>query len=103
MTVQISESTSPGQKKPVASEVANNKYRTTDIEMAAVLISLGHKCVELGEKKENRTRRILFIFEHNILKEDLRKWINGELLMEPRALLNNMANLKSMIHNKNFK
>lgn len=100
MTVQISES-GPDKKKEKPAG-GNNRYRTTDIEMATVLISLGHKCVELGEKKENRTRRILFVFEHNRVKEDLRKWINGELSVEPRSLLNNYADLKNLVHNKNF-
>jgi hypothetical protein len=99
MTVQISES-GPDKKKKQSEP--NNRYRTTDIEMATVLISLGHKCVELSEKKENRTRRILFIFEHNRVKDDLRRWINGELSVEPRSLLNNYADLKNLVHNKNF-
>jgi hypothetical protein len=101
MTVQISESDGVGKKKQ-GRPPENNRYRTTDIEMATVLISLGHKCVDLGEKKENRTRRILFIFEHNKVKDDLRKWINGELSVEPRSLLNNYADLKNLVHNKNF-
>lgn len=101
MTVQISDSAGVGKKK--APKLPDNRYKTTDIEMATVLITLGHKCIELGEKKENRTRRILFIFEHNVVKEDLQKWINGELRVEPRSLLNNMADLKNLVHNKNFK
>lgn len=100
MSVQINEG-GVGKKKEIK-EPTNNQYRTTDIEMATVLITLGHKCVELKEKKENRTRRILFIFEHNLVKSDLQKWINGELSVEPRGLLNNYADLKNLVHNKNF-
>jgi hypothetical protein len=101
MSIQILES-GVGQKKEVK-PIEDGRYRTTDIEMATVLISIGHKCIELGEKKENRARRVLFVFEHDKVKDDLQKWINGELSVDPRKLLNNLADLKNLVHNKNFK
>ena len=92
-----------GAKKDVKVPEADEKYRTTDIEMAAALMTLGHKFLDVEEKKERRGRRILFVFEHNVVKDDLVKWLNNELSCEPRLLLNNLRDLKNLVHNKGFK
>lgn len=99
MGVQINESGGPKPEEAPPVE----RYRTTDMEMATVLITLGHKCIDLGQKKENRAKRVLFVFEHNRVKDDLQKWLNGELRVDPRNLLNNLADLKNLVHNKNFR
>jgi hypothetical protein len=82
--------------------VKDCSYRTSDIEMATVLITLGHKCLDLGEKRDKKAKRVVFVFEHNRVREDLKKWLNGGLAVDPRLLLNNLSDLKNLVHNKGF-
>lgn len=101
MGVEIEDS-GGSDEKAVAVPAGNSQYRTTDIEMAATLMTIGHKFVELAEKREKRAKRVLFVFAEKMVKEDLTKWLNNELLVEPRALLNNLSDLKNLVHNKGF-
>lgn len=77
-------------------------YRTTDAEMAAALMSIGHKFVRIEEKKDRNGRKTVFVFEHKKVRTDLTKWLNGELQVDPRLLLNNLSDLKNLVHNKDF-
>ena len=77
-------------------------YRTTDAEMAAALMSIGHKFVRIEEKKDRFGRKAVFVFEHKKVRDDLTKWLNGDLRVDPRALLNNLSDLKNLVHNKDF-
>ena len=98
MSVEINDQ----NPKRDGSDTSNSQYVTTDIEMAATLLSIGHKFVEIGERREKRTRRATFVFSHNMVRADLTKWFNGELSVDPRVLLNNLSDLKNLVHNKGF-
>lgn len=93
---------SQGQAVPKLEPAKEAGYRTSDIEMATVLITLGHECVDLVEKRDKKAKRVVFVFEHNKVREDLKKWINGGLSVDPRLLLNNLSDLKNLVHNKGF-
>jgi hypothetical protein len=93
----------PSKEPQVKKSKKAKPWPTCDIEMAATLRTLGHKVIELGEKRDGKLRRVKFIFEHDKVKEDLRKWLNGELMVDPRELLNNFNDLKGLVNNKGFK
>lgn len=98
MGVEIIDS---GSTKPVETPLLN-AYRTTDTEMAAALMSIGHKFVRLEEKRDKWGKKWCYVFAHNDVRDDLTKWLNGELRVDPRLLLNNYADLKNLINNKDF-
>lgn len=91
-----------GQAVPKPELTKDGSYRTSDIEMATVLITLGHRCVDLVEKRDKKAKRVVFMFEHNKVRADLNKWLNGDLRVDPRLLLNNLSDLKNLVHNKGF-
>jgi hypothetical protein len=104
MSVEITES---GAKKPHDPEGEANgskPYITSNIDVAATLIALGHKFTGLKVTKPDGggKPRVRFTFEHNLISEDLKKWFNGELLVDPRQLLNNLNNLRNLTFNKGF-
>jgi hypothetical protein len=79
------------------------EYKTTDIEQAATLMTIGHKFVRLDVKKEPRNpKRMWFVFDTKKVKDDLTKYLNSDLSVCPRVLLNNLSDLKNLVHNKDF-
>jgi hypothetical protein len=96
-------------------QIMPGQYPTSDIEMACTLLTLGHKLVTYIEKerpdghhKGNRAGRprgshTEFVFEHDKVKDDLIKWFNGTLSVNPRDLLNNFSDMKNSVHNKGAK
>jgi hypothetical protein len=106
MSVEITEGGEEVRKARATQKAApqeNGRYQTTDIEMAATLITIGHKFLHINERKEKKQpKRIVFVFEHNAVKDDLTRWLNGDLSVDPRLLLNNLSDLKNLVHNKGF-
>lgn len=91
MSVEICES-----GKPIT-----EPYPTTSIEIAATLMAVGHKCVDLRLKIEkNNEARVELVFDRNDVKATLKDWVNGDVKVNARQLLNNLADLKDMVHNK---
>ena len=103
MSIEVVESGDKKEALAKAGSGENGRYQTTDIEMASTLITIGHKFVSLSERKEKKQpKRIVFVFQHNAVREDLTRWLNGELSVDPRLLLNNLSDLKNLVHNKGF-
>lgn len=103
MAVEIDES-AKGDPNQAMATPGVKAYVTSNIDMAATLIALGHKFIGLRVTKpaEGGKARLRFAFEHNVIAEDLKKWFNSELRVDPRALLNNLANLRNLTFNKGF-
>lgn len=87
---------SKGDKEP---------YPTTNLHIAAVLKTVGHKFIEIRRQTDNgeETGRVEFVFDHNDVKTDLTKWMNNDLRVCPRTLLQNEEDLKNMVHSKKWK
>jgi len=100
MTLEIQDSRGAGER---VEEDPNEPYRTTDLETAAILRTIGHKFIGLEQKRSRRSKKLQFVFERNNIKEDMMKMVNDEMAVNPRLLLNNFNDLKNMIHNKEFK
>lgn len=103
MPVQIEDNRGQSVVQQDIEEPIKSPFPTTDTELAAVLMASGYKCREMRTKKDNSTKRIVFVFDHDLVKEDIRKWLNGDLRIEPRNLLNILAKIKFIIHSKGAK
>ena len=81
------------------------EYPTSNLQLAAALRAAGHKFLDIRKKVEGgkETSRIEFVFEGNDVKETLRCWLNNELRVCPRTLLNDAADLKTIVHSSNWK
>jgi hypothetical protein len=84
------------------SEELDDHYKTTDLETAAILRTIGHKFIGLEKKRSRRSKKLQFVFATKSIKSDMMKMVNDELAVNPRLLLNNFNDLKNMIHNKEF-
>lgn len=78
------------------------KFKTTDIEAAAALMTSGHQLLDYSKiikKVNNKTRsQTQFVFLASGTKEILSKFMNGELTVNAKVLLNNLKHLKSLAY-----
>lgn len=81
------------------------EYPTSNLQLAAALRAAGHKFLDIRKKMEGgkETSRVEFVFESNDVKETLRRWLNNDLRVCPRTLLNDAADLKTLVHSNNWK
>jgi hypothetical protein len=81
------------------------EYPTSNLQLAAALRAAGHKFIDIRKKMEDgkETERIEFVFATNDVKETLRRWMNNELRVCPRTLLNDAADLKNLVHSNKWK
>lgn len=71
-------------------------FETTDITFAASLVSLGYKLIDTAEG--DRYGQAVFVFKNDGTIDDLlNDFLNGELKVDPNALMNHVRNLKSAI------
>lgn len=96
--VQISEGSSPSDKI---------HFRTSDIALASTLRAVGHKLVDVGIKTERHNgkamRKTEFIFMREGVTKAVLQFTNGELRVDPKMLLDQYRNLKSMSMSKGLR
>lgn len=82
----------------------DEQYPTTNLQTAAVLKTVGHKFKDIRRQESSGgAPRTEFIFAHNDVKETLIQWLNDELRVCPRTLLQNESDLKNLVHNCKWK
>jgi hypothetical protein len=73
-----------------------NTYRTTDMEFATVLYCLGKKVISLDQINPKQKE---FVFEDGgDIQEIKLKFINRELVVDPKSLGEAMKSVKSMLY-----
>ena len=93
--------------------MSNNIYKTGDIELAAVLLTVGfplrgteYRDVKRGRVLPNgkrQTSKVLFVFSFSTqLDSVIRDYISGRLELSASLLLANLRNLKSVVSNINY-
>ena len=74
-----------------------DSYKTSDITVVAVLLYLEHPIKSIDQKNPTR---IFFLFEKNRnLTEDIQKYWNNELLVNPLKFSQCLKLLKGRIYN----
>ena len=84
----------------IIGDVYNNDigYQTCDLYLAAFFITTG--CKMSQSQKDNRSRRIYFIFDKNSMMEDLKiKYFAREAKVDALSYADNVKSLKSLCHN----
>jgi len=79
-------------------------WGTSDIDMAAMLMSCGHKLLDTTERREKgRTNKMVFYFKNEDIKEDILSYTNHTLMIYPRKLFDAYRHLKNLCHNGGYK
>lgn len=69
-------------------------YETTDMNLATCLMTLGHGKPEMDENKN--PMKVVFRFAQDAhLEEDVRKYYDGHLLVDPRLFATNFWKVKT--------
>ena len=80
----------------------NKNYSTSDIQVAATLIAMGHELVDTTRSQRQLGMSAKAVFHFND-SEDLRKhlfgYTNNTLKVSPRDLFARFKELKSFVHN----
>lgn len=78
------------------------KFKTTDINAAAALMAVGHTLLDhsrIIKRVNNKTQQQTeFVFVSSGTKDVLNKFMNGELTVNARVLLDNLKHLKSLAY-----
>lgn len=78
-----------------------NLYKTSDIQIAAVLLAAGHRMLSRSTVPGEGGRRpkLLFHFESTLdLEDTIFDFTNNELRLNPREVLTRLRELKSLVH-----
>ena len=77
-----------------------DKWRTTDIHMAAAFRASGSDIIDLETDEGARHTRITFVFERTEeLKEKIVQYTNNELTVDAKSAYDNLKHLKNLGHN----
>ncbi len=78
---------------------SSKEFHTTDISLAAVLVATGRKVKNIASKlrknKFSSFEQTVFIFDSEGTRELLVNYMNNELSVDARTLLDCLKNLKS--------
>lgn len=73
-------------------------YQTCDLYLAAFFLAAG--CKMTDSVRDNKTRRVYFIFEKNPIMPELKvKYFSREAKVEALTFADNVKSLKSLCHN----
>jgi len=73
-------------------------YQTCDLYLAAFFLSAGCKMTKTN--RDNRTRRVYFIFDNNPVTEELKmKYFGRGAKIDALTYADNIKSLKSLCHN----
>ncbi len=73
-----------------------DKFSTSDLGLATVLLTLGHKLLELDK---SNVKRVRFVFEREENTEKVMSdYFNDKIKLPAQTLLNNHKNLKNRIY-----
>ena len=83
---------------------SDKTYRTSDIQMASVLVAVGHSLSDVTEERHPTSRgnssRSVFVFLNDEVKQTIVEYINRKVQVNARDLLDTFRNLKQLSHNK---
>ena len=74
-----------------------SKYSTTDINIAAILATVGFEFQGL-DVQDRSSKRFLFEPEDHRISETIDSYYCGKLRLDPLKLLSQLRNFKNMIH-----
>ena len=82
--------------------MANRYYSTSDIQIAATLLALGHEMLDTTRSQEQfgkRPRAVLHFVDTEDLRLDVLGYTNDNIQASPRQLFSRLRDLKSSCHN----
>lgn len=96
--------TTKSQSPTVELTESEKTYRTSDIQMASVLVAVGHKLIDVTEEQHQTSRgnssRSVFVFLNDEVKQTIIEYVNRKVVVNARDLLDTFRNLKQLSHNK---
>ena len=74
--------------------------KVSDLGLASTLLTMGYEIVSMEEETDakNRPRKVFNFRDSEELQDNIQKYWNGELRLEPQKLITALRKLKSRIH-----
>ena len=73
-------------------------YSTTDIDTATILKALNYLLVNVASEEGKRGRKVVFTFKGERIVQDLLEFLNDDLRLNPRDVLNRFREIKNISH-----